>query len=112
MRKISLLLMFLIPVTSEAIPHQKGIASWYGNENRISSSGKRLNKHLPAAAHRYLPLGSLVKVTSTKTKKSVIVLVEDRGPYIKNRIIDLNYKAAKQLGMVKRGLEEVILEKV
>ena len=90
----------------------EGVASWYGKENRISSTGKPLNPKLFAAAHRHLPIGSKVKVTSIRTKKSVVVTIEDRGPYAKSRIIDLNYLAAKQLGILKCGITKVKLERI
>lgn len=89
---------------------QSGVASWYGKENKVSCTGKRLQHYKPAAAHKSLPIGSKVKITSVKTKKTVIAVIEDRGPYSKNRIIDLNLAAAKQLGMTKRGIEKVTVE--
>lgn len=90
----------------------EGMASWYGRENRISSTGKPLNRKLCAAAHKHLPIGTKVKVTSIRTNKSVVVVIEDRGPYAKSRIIDLNYLAAKQLGIVKCGITKVKLERI
>ena len=87
-----------------------GTASWYGKENRISSTGKKLNSKNPGAAHRTLPIGSKARVTSLKTNKSVVVIIEDRGPYKKSRLIDLNYAAAKQLGIIHSGLERVRVE--
>jgi len=91
---------------------QKGIASWYGKENSITCTGKKCIKHAPAVAHKYLPIGSWVKITSVKTKKTVFAVVEDRGPYKNNRIVDLNYIAAKQLGLIKLGITTVILEPI
>lgn len=90
----------------------EGMASWYGKENRISSTGKPLNRKLFAAAHKHLPIGCKVKVTSIRTNKSVIVVIEDRGPYAKARIIDLNYLAARKLGILKCGITKVKLEKI
>lgn len=107
--KNTLLLMFLLTAPSKAVA-QKGVASWYGKENTVSCTGKRLTRNKPAAAHRHLPIGSWVKVTSIKSQKSVIVQIEDRGPYTKNRIIDLNYPAALKLGITKKGLDHVTLE--
>ena len=104
-----ILLFLLFCVNSSA---NEGVASWYGKENRISSTGKPLNPKLFAAAHRHLPIGSKVKVTSIRTKKSVVVTIEDRGPYAKSRIIDLNYLAAKQLGILKCGITKVKLERI
>lgn len=104
---VSALIAFSFSVQAE-----EGIASWYGRENHTSSSGKKLNHNTPAAAHRTLPLGSRVRVTSTRTKKSVVVVIEDRGPYKKQRIIDVNKSAALSLGMVKSGTARVIVEKL
>jgi rare lipoprotein A len=92
--------------------YQKGVASWYGKENRIASNGKRLHNNIPAAAHKTLPIGSKIKITNTKTKRSVVAVVVDRGPYIKNRIVDVNLLAATQLGMVKCGTTLVTIQKL
>lgn len=96
--------------TSEAKVYQKGMASWYGRENKISSTGKRINHKTPALAHKTLPIGTWVKITSIKTNKSITAIVDDRGPYKKNRIVDLNYPAAKQLGIVQEGITNVKVE--
>jgi len=92
--------------------YQSGVASWYGRENKISSAGKRLHNDTPAAAHKTLPLGSRVKITSLKTKKSVVAVIVDRGPYTKNRIIDVNLLAAVRLGMVKSGTTKVTIQRL
>ena len=107
MKFIILFLLFCVNCSAN-----EGVASWYGRENRISSTGKPLNHKLFAAAHRHLPIGSKVKVTSIRTKKSVVVIIEDRGPYAKSRIIDLNYLAAKKLGILKCGITKVKLERI
>lgn len=107
MKYIALFLLFCVNCSAN-----EGVASWYGKENRISSTGKPLSRKLFAAAHRHLPIGSKVKVTSIRTKKSVVVTIEDRGPYAKSRIIDLNYLAAKQLGIIKCGITKVKLERI
>lgn len=90
--------------------YQKGMASWYGTENSVSSTGKRLKHKTPGLAHKTLPIGTWVKITSVKTNKTVVAIVEDRGPYKKNRIVDLNYPAAKELGIVKDGVTKVKVE--
>jgi len=100
----------LLLLTLTAYSSETGMASWYGSENTRSSTGKKLTNTTPAAAHRTLPIGTKVKVTSLKTKKSVIVLIEDRGPYTKKRIVDLNKIAAKQLGIIKQGITRVVIE--
>ena len=91
---------------------QVGVASWYGKENPKSCTGKILTHKYPALAHRTFPIGSWVKVTHLKNNKSVTAVVEDRGPYVKGRIVDLNYVAAKQLGIIESGLAMVTLEKL
>lgn len=100
------------PVHSRKVICQKGMASWYGRENSISSTGKRLKHKTPGLAHKTLPIGTMVKVTSLRTNRTVTAIVEDRGPYKKNRIVDLNYPAAKQLGIVKDGVTKVKVEVV
>jgi rare lipoprotein A len=100
----------LILFTLQAQASQVGMASWYGSENKRSSTGKKLINNTPAAAHRTLPIGTKVKITSIKTHKSIIVVIEDRGPFTKKRIVDLNKMAAKQLGIIKQGITRVILE--
>ena len=90
--------------------YQKGMASWYGTENSVSSTGKRLKHKTPGLAHKTLPIGTWVKITSLRTNRTVTAIVEDRGPYKKNRIVDLNYPAAKELGIVKDGVTKVKVE--
>jgi rare lipoprotein A len=108
MKKLIITLLF-VPILAKA---EVGVASWYGKENSRGSTGKKLEPHLPRAAHKKLPIGSKVKVTDLKTNKSVVVVIEDRGPYIKGRVIDLNLCAAKQLDLINRGLTKVKLELV
>ncbi|MCP1660842.1 septal ring lytic transglycosylase RlpA family protein [Neisseria perflava] len=93
---------------------QTGRASWYGNQfhGRKTASGERYNMHAMTAAHRTLPLGSMVKVTNTQTGKSVIVKVNDRGPFHGNRVMDLSRAAASQLGFVNQGTAHVKIEPV
>lgn len=102
----------ILTSTSEATPVQKGVASWYGTENRVSSTGKRIQHHKPALAHRTLPIGTMVKITNIRTRKSVVAVVEDRGPYVYNRIVDVNKAAAKKLDMINSGTAKVIVEKL
>ena len=110
--KLLIIAMLILTSTTEASTIQKGVASWYGAENRISSTGKRIQHHRPALAHRSYPIGTIVKITNIKTHKSVIAIVEDRGPYIRNRIVDVNKIAAKKLGMINSGTAKVIVEKI
>lgn len=94
------------------ISAEVGIASWYGRENRISSIGKKIQHNTPALAHKTLPIGCFVKITNLKTNVSVIARVEDRGPYTKNRIADMNIPAAKILNIQKTGIAQVKLEQI
>ena len=123
MRTLSTVLALMMPYhTAETTPpkvtavhprgtvYQKGMASWYGKENRKSSTGKILKHKTPALAHKTLPIGTYVKITSLRTNRTVMAVVEDRGPYKKNRIVDLNYPAAKQLGILKDGITNVQVE--
>jgi len=105
----ALLILTTTPVEAST---QKGIASWYGAENRVSCTGKRIQHHRPALAHRTFPIGTMVKITNIKTNKSVIATVEDRGPYVYSRIVDVNKAAAKKLDMINSGTAKVIVEKV
>ncbi len=89
---------------------QVGKASWYGRifQHKQTASGEPYDMYQFTAAHRTLPLGSLVKVTNLKNDRSVVVRINDRGPVLKNRIIDLSYSAAKMLDM--SGVDHVRLD--
>lgn len=88
---------------------QVGIASWYGGffQGRPTASGERFDTHALTAAHKTLPLGTLVRVENLKNGYSVEVRINDRGPYVGKRIIDLSIAAAKQLGMYNAGTAKV-----
>jgi rare lipoprotein A len=91
---------------------QTGIASYYHDSlhgNR-TASGQVYDKRKMSAAHKTLPLGSRVRVTDKRTGKSIVVRINDRGPFIKGRIIDLSRRAAKELGMINRGITPVKVE--
>lgn len=87
--------------------HLVGKASWYGGRfhGRRTASGERFNKHALTAAHKTLPLGSKVIVTNLKNNSSVVVEINDRGPFVRGRIIDLSQAAAQAIGMY--GTEQV-----
>ncbi len=89
-------------------------ASWYGREFRgqRTASGTKFNPQLLSAAHRTLELGSRVKVTELRSGRSVVVRITDRGPYSRGRGIDLSYAAARELGIVRRGVAKVRVELV
>jgi rare lipoprotein A len=82
-----------------------GIASFYRPTH--TASGERLDERGLTAAHRTLPFGTRLRVTSVKTGRSVTVRVNDRGPYVSGRVVDLSYSAAQELGMVGRGVTKV-----
>ncbi|NEO68868.1 MAG: septal ring lytic transglycosylase RlpA family protein, partial [Moorea sp. SIO3H5] len=83
----------------------RGIASWYGSafHGRRTASGERFNQYALTAAHRTLRFGTRVKVTNLRNGRSVIVRINDRGPYIRGRIIDLSRGAARIIGLVRSG---------
>lgn len=89
-------------------------ASWYGREfqGRRTASGAVFSPHKLTAAHRTLHLGSKVRVTELTSGRSVVVQINDRGPYWPGRGIDLSYAAARELGMVRRGVVRVSIEPV
>ncbi|PWT88415.1 MAG: hypothetical protein C5B56_08770 [Proteobacteria bacterium] len=88
-----------------------GIASFYSHGSR-TASGERFDARELTAAHRTLPFGTKLRVTSVKTGRSVTVRVNDRGPYVPGRIVDLSYSAAAELGMVGRGVTKVKVDVV
>jgi rare lipoprotein A len=89
-----------------------GKASWYGNpfHGRLTASGERYNMYGMTAAHKTYALGTRLKVTNLRNKKSVIVRVNDRGPFYSSRKIDLSYGAAKKIGMIHKGVSKVKIE--
>ncbi|MGK7391636.1 MAG: septal ring lytic transglycosylase RlpA family protein [Candidatus Cyclobacteriaceae bacterium M2_1C_046] len=91
---------------------QTGEASYYARmlEGNPTASGAIYRQDSLTAAHRFLPLGTVVKVTSLANEKDVIVEINDRGPFAKDRIIDLSRAAAKEIDMIESGVAEVKLE--
>ena len=89
---------------------ETGTASWYGKQHngRKTASGQIFNMHSLTATHRSIKFGTKVKVTNLKNNKSVVVKINDRGPFVKGRIIDLSYAAGQQIGM--NGTAKVSLE--
>lgn len=90
----------------------KGQASWYGKKfhGKRMANGKRFDMRKLTAAHRTLPFGTKVRVTNLANGRKVIVTITDRGPYAKNRVIDVSKRAAKDLGFVKAGVTHVRVE--
>lgn len=89
-----------------AEPATRGTASFYSHGSK-TANGERYDPNGLTAAHRTLPFGTRVRVTDVKTRRSVVVRINDRGPFIKGRIIDVSRGAASQLGMIGRGLATV-----
>lgn len=106
-----LLVVTFIGFLNERYGH-KGVASWYGEECRgkKTASGEIYDPDKFTAAHRRLPFGTLVKVTNLENEREVTVRINDRGPYIRRRIIDLSLAAARQLGIVEKGLTRVKID--
>ncbi len=89
-----------------------GYASWYGKkfQGQLTASGLKYNMYSYTAAHKHLPLGTVVRITNLKNGKWVDVRITDRGPYVHGRMIDLSYLAAKKIGLVKQGVAKVKMQ--
>lgn len=112
--KLLILIIFVSCTTAveekkESLFEEEGLASWYGKEyhGQKTSSGEIFNMYDFTAAHRTLPFGTYVEVFSYETGKSVKVRINDRGPFLPGRIIDLSYAAAKELGILSSGISKV-----
>lgn len=106
----SAFLIIMLLFTNIAIADQVGIASYYGAKfhGKKMANGKRFNKWAISAAHRKLPLGTVIKITNLENKKSITTTVSDRGPYVKGRILDLSLGA--RLALDFDGLAKVSLK--
>ena len=115
-KSLLLILVFalLLPLSSSASEHypKYGKASWYGGKfhGKRTASGERFNKHEFTAAHRKLPFGTILKVTNLRNGKEVYVRINDRGPFIKGRILDLSLASAEALHFNRRGVIRVKIE--
>ena len=89
--------------------HEVGIASWYGPgfDGNYTANGEIYDMNGVSAAHKTLPFGTLVKVVDLETGRSIVVRINDRGPFIEGRIIDLSKGAAAQFGIIERGITKV-----
>lgn len=98
--------------TQQAGDTLTGLASWYGQEfaGRTTANGEIFDPQLMTAAHRTLPFGTIIQVKNPKNNESVQVRINDRGPFVGNRVIDLSYGAAAQLGLVAAGVAPVELK--
>ncbi len=109
-----------VPMSIEQAKHyrQIGYASWYGYETlrqkggHMTADGELFDPKQLTAAHKYLPLPWYVKVTNLENHRSIIVRVNDRGPFVKGRIIDLTMEGAKRLGFYKKGVAKVLVESI
>jgi rare lipoprotein A len=101
-----------LPAGAKPIFTETGIASWYGPpyHNRRGSNGEIYDMNAMTAAHRTLPLGSIVRVTNIKTGHSALVRITDRGPFVSGRILDLSLAAAKAVDVWLAGLATVRIE--
>ncbi len=101
-----------VPPSATPIYVETGLASWYGPpyHNRRGANGQVYDMHAMTAAHRTLPLNSVVRVTNLKNDKSALVRITDRGPFVEDRVIDLSLEAAKELGVWRAGTAKVKLE--
>lgn len=106
----------LTAVASSAVSKfkQTGLASWYGRQfhGKKTASGERFDMNALTAAHRSLPMNCYIKVTNKDNGKSVVVRVNDRGPFHGNRVLDLSYGAAKAIGITQKGVGNVTIERV
>lgn len=102
------------PLTGDVAWSEQGVASWYGKKfhGRRTASGELYSMYGMTAAHRTLPIPSYVRVRHARTGKSVILRVNDRGPFARDRVIDVSYAAAVQLGIVGAGVGRVTVERL
>jgi len=99
--------------SAQTVNYQEtGIASWYGREfqGRKTASGEIFDMNALSAAHRTLPLGTVIRVTNLENLKSIKLTVNDRGPFSGNRVLDLSYGAARELGFIAQGTARVRIE--
>jgi len=118
-----MIVTILLPLTSYLLPHtsiinaqdvQQGKASFYAQKfhGHKTASGERLHKDSLTCAHRYYPFGTLLKVYNPANGRSVVVRVTDRGPYVRGRIIDLSWRAAKELDIISKGVGMVTVVRI
>jgi rare lipoprotein A len=103
-----------VPATTLRPYRERGVASWYGRKfhGEKTSTGETYDMYAMTAAHPTLPLPSYARVTSVATGRSVVVRVNDRGPFLHDRVIDLSYAAAHRIGIAQKGSGEVVVEAV
>ncbi len=103
-----------VPMNESLGYSEKGIASWYGQDfhGKVSANGECYNMYAFTAAHKTLPLPTVARVTNLENGKSVVVKINDRGPFVRGRIIDLSYAAAQSLDMARSGTAPVLVEAI
>jgi rare lipoprotein A (peptidoglycan hydrolase) len=103
----------VLPITDKTF-RQTGRASWYGGprQSHRTASGERFDQTAMTAAHRSLPFDSWVRVTNLENHRIVVVRINDRGPYVKGRVIDVSASAAQALGMKQRGTARVRIDTI
>jgi rare lipoprotein A len=101
-----------VPLMSAEGYREEGLASWYGAEEHggPTSNGETFDMYKPTAAHKTLPLGSYLRVTNKLNGRQAVVRVNDRGPFVAERIVDLSYHSARELDIVDRGVAPVVIE--
>jgi len=112
MKKLITALLLLTVAFSLQAYEEEGIASWYGGKfhGRLTANGETFNTHELTAAHKQLPFNTMVKVTNLSNGKTVEVRINDRGPFVDGRIIDLSYAAAVELDMISTGTAPIRLQ--
>jgi rare lipoprotein A len=110
-KPVVLLLLLVSAVGAVAEPDMEGLASWYGGKfhGRLTSNGETFDTNTMTAAHKTLPFGTVVKVTNLDNGLSAVVRINDRGPFVEGRVIDLSRAAAEQIDMVGTGVAKVSL---
>ncbi len=106
MKKFALSALLAVAFAVSAAHASTGLASYY-KSGKLTANGERYNPQGLTAAHRNLPFGTKLKVTNLRNGKSVIVRVNDRGPFIKKRVLDLSYGAARVIGMHHSGVAKI-----
>lgn len=106
--------LLTVPLTAEELHDIEGLASWYGGkfQGRLTANGEVFDTNQLTAAHRTLPFGTLVRVTNPRNAQSVVVRINDRGPFVEGRVIDLSRAAAERIGIAAAGVAAVELEVV
>jgi rare lipoprotein A len=108
---LSLVMVIADALNGNAMAAQCGRASWYALDGRRTANGERMNSRRLTAAHRTLRFGTRVRVRNRRNGRSVVVRINDRGPFTRGRIIDVSRAAARRLGFVSRGTARVCLSR-